>query len=261
MDSRFNIDIKWLAVTSFEIKVANTTVVTDPYITECVGTNLDYNAVEKCDIICLSHAHYDHVTDIPRLMDKFNPIILCGEMSAMPLAKWLNCPASKIYPVCPNLELDFGDLKIKSLFGRHKLQKGGYNDFTEYLENVDVCKKDKGIADLQGVGSLEYRNYLFTTANGVKILVWGNDVTIEQVNICKALQPDIAIIQRTTNIEAHKQTARFVKEIGCKVVIPHHHDFLRVDGDEVLIPLKKEIEKIAPEVEFIMPNHGEWIHL
>ena len=182
-------------------------------------------------------------------------------MVSLPLAKWLNCKASKIYPVCPNLELDFGDVKIKALFGRHKLQNGGFNDFTEYLENVDVCQKDKVMAQFQGIGSLEYRNFLVTTANGTKILVWGNDVTIEQINICKELKPDIAIIQRSSNEETHKQTAKFVKEIGCKVVIPHHHDFKKFDGDQCLIPLKEAIEKETPDVKFIFPKHGEWINL
>ena len=135
---KFGVDIKWLAVTSFEMKFNNTTVVSDPYITECVGTDLDYTAVENCDIICLSHAHWDHVTDIPRLMEKFSPKVLCGDMTAMPLAKWLNCPASKIYPTYPNLELDFGDVKIKSLFGRHKLQRLGYNDMTAVAPDASL---------------------------------------------------------------------------------------------------------------------------
>ena len=76
MNGKFGVAIKWLAVTSFEMRFGNTTVVSDPYITECAGTDLDYTAVENCDIISLGHAHYDHITDIPRLIEKFNPKIL-----------------------------------------------------------------------------------------------------------------------------------------------------------------------------------------
>lgn len=261
MNGKFGVAIKWLAVTSFEMRFGNTTVVSDPYITECAGTDLDYTAVENCDIISLGHAHYDHITDIPRLIEKFNPKILCGELTAMPLAKWLNCPASKIYPVCPNLELDFGDVKIKALFGRHKLQGKGYNDMTEYLENLDICKTDEKMADLQGVGSLEYRNFLFTTPNGTKILLWGNDATVEQINMCKVLKPDIAILQRATNQNMREEMAEFIKQIGCKVVIPHHHDFKQVDDPSVIQEFKDAVKKVTPEVEFISPVHGEWIYL
>ena len=73
MKKTYGVSIKWLAVTSFEIRCNNTTVVTDPYITECVGTDLTWGAVENCDIICLGHAHWDHITDIPRLVEKFKP--------------------------------------------------------------------------------------------------------------------------------------------------------------------------------------------
>ena len=114
MMKEYGIDLKWLAVTSFEIRCGNTTVVTDPYITECVGTDLTWEAVEGCDIICLSHAHWDHITDIPRLISKFNPIVLCGDQTAMPLAMWLDYNPSCIYPMYPDTELDFNDVKIKA---------------------------------------------------------------------------------------------------------------------------------------------------
>lgn len=261
MGRKYGVDIKWLAVTCFEMKFGNTTVVSDPYVTECKGTNLDYTAIENCDIITLSHAHYDHITDIPRLSKKFNPIIICGDMTAMPLAKWVDCSASKIYPFHPNLELDFGDVKIKALFGRHKLQGDGYNETTEYLQKVEECVNDKMVGELQGVGSLEYRNFLFTTPNGVKILIWGNDPTVDQLNILKAEKPDIAIMQRSTRKPNHEKMAKFIKEIGCKVVIPHHHDFGGVDNPEIINEFKATIKEIAPQVEFITPVHGEWLHL
>ena len=261
MNKKYGVDIKWLAVTCFEMRFNNVTVVSDPYVTECKGTNLDYTAIEKCDIITLSHAHYDHITDIPRLSKKFDPIIMCGQMTAMPLVEWVDCQASKIYPVSPNLELDFGDVKVKALFGRHKLQGDGYRETTKWLENFEECVHDKGIVKLQGIGSLEYTNYLFTTPNGVKVLIWGNDPTIEQVNICKAEKPDIAILQRTTKPEKNKQMANFIKEIGCKVVIPHHHDFTTIDNPMYIENFKNAILEVAPEVEFIAPEHGKWLHL
>ena len=104
MERKYNVDIKWLAVTSFEMRFGNTTVVTDPYITECEGTDITYEAVENCNIICVGHAHWDHITDIPRLCEKFRPLILCGDQTATPLAKWLNYTPSYIYPMYPDLE-------------------------------------------------------------------------------------------------------------------------------------------------------------
>ena len=255
------VSIKWLAVTSFEIRCNDLTVVTDPYITECVGTDLTWEAVENCDIICLGHSHWDHITDIPRLVKKYQPKILCGDQTAMPLAKWLNYTPSYIYPMYPDMELDFGDVKIRALYGRHINPQKGFNDLCETINTHELCLNDPGLASLQPIGSLEYRNYLFTLPNGTKILLWGNDPTIEQFNICKALKPDIAIIQRSKAPEEIAEKVRFAAAIGCKVLLPHHQDFTRVDDPSILENFKKEFLRVVPDGVFITPKHGEWIHL
>ena len=261
MGNLYGVSIKWLAVTSFEIRCNDLTVVTDPYITECVGTDLTWEAVENCDIICLGHAHWDHITDIPRLAEKFQPKILCGDQTAMPLAKWLNYTPTFIYPMYPDTELDFNDVKIKALYGRHTNLGSGFNDLCKRLEANELCVNDPGIASLQPVGSMEYRNFLFTLPNGTKILLWGNNPTVEQVNICKAIKPDIAIIQRSADPKQVKEKAKFAADIGCKVLIPHHHGFRGVDDPAVIENFKEEFLRLVPDGEFIIPEHGKWIDL
>ena len=263
MERKYNIDIKWLAVSSFEIKIGDFTVVTDPFITECKGTDLTYEAVENCNAICIGHAHWDHITDVPRLCEKFKPMVLCGDMTATPLAEWLNYTPSLIYPMYPNLELDFDKVKIKALYGRHKILKNGkgYNDLVEKINENEYCQADAGIAALQGVGTMEYRNFLFTAPNGTKILIWGNEPTPEQINICKALAPDIAIIQRDTPSKSIEERADFAAKIGCKVLIPHHHDFHEIENPMFVEKFKEEFLKRVPDGTFITPKHGEWIEL
>ena len=261
MERKYGIELKWLAVTSFEFRFGGTTVLSDPYITECVGTDCTWENVDGCDIMLLGHAHWDHITDIPRLVDKFHPIILCGDQTAMPMAKWLNYTPTRIYPMYPDLELDFGDVKIKALYGRHTDLKQGYNDLFARLQQNEFALADPGIAALQGIGSLEYRNFLLTAPNGTKILLWGNDPTVEQMNLCKALKPDIAIIQRSTAEESIIQKAEFAAAIGCKVLIPHHHDFRAVDDPAAVNRFGEEFLKRVPDGTFISPKHGEWISL
>ena len=260
---KYNVRLKWLAVSSFEMKFDGITVVTDPFITDCVGTDLTYEAVESCDIICLSHAHWDHITDIPKLCEKFKPRILCGDQTAMPLAKWLNYTPSLIYPMYPDTELDFDSVKIKALYGRHKMYSDGrgFNDLCVWLEGEELCKRYPDIIPLQAVGTMEYRNYLFTAKNGTKILLWGYDPTVEQLNICKALKPDIAILQRASAPEKIAEIADFAAAIGCKVLMPHHQDFKGVDSPSILEAFKKEFLARVPDGTFITPVHGEWISL
>lgn len=257
----YGFSFQWLAVTSFELRFGATRVVTDPYITECVGTELTWEAVQGCDLICLSHAHWDHITDIPRLLTKFRPAILCGDHTAAPLAQWLNCSPSRIYPMTPDQELDFGDVKIRALYGRHTDLRQGYNDLCARLETNPLCAEDPGMAALQGVGSLEYRNYLFTLPNGARILLWGNDPTVEQVNLCKALRPDIAILQRSVAPEDIERKAEFAAAIGCRVLIPHHHDFRQVDEPRIIDGFREAFLRRVPQGRFLAPAHGQWVHL
>lgn len=257
----YGIDIKWLAVTAFELRCGDTTIVTDPFITECAQTDLDWNAVENCHIICLSHAHWDHITDIPRLMDKFSPLLLCGDQTATPMAQWLNCSPSHIYPMYPDMELDFGDVKIKALYGRHTNLAGGHNDWVARTQANPIAKADPHIAAMQGVGGMEYRNYLFTLPNGTKILLWGNNPTPVQVNLCKALKPDIAIIQRSVKPEEIAGKAAFAAAIGCKVLIPHHHDFKTPEDPKTIETFREEFLKRVPDGIFLNPVHGQWMHL
>lgn len=260
--SKYGVSIKWLAVASFEMKLGKKTVVTDPYITECVGTELDYTAVENCDFITLTHAHWDHVTDIPRLYEKFQPKILSGEMTALEIARWLNIWPSKVYPMYPGTELDFKAFKVKALYGRHTgNDKWGIRSYVEERAPlVDVCQKDPYVLKMQEIGSFEYRNYLFTLPNGTKILMWGSAPTPEQIAICKAEAPDIAIIQRAGISRAEKR-AEFAAAIGAKVVIPHHHDFHGVDDPAVIEAFRDAYLAKVPDGTFITPRHGEWIEL
>ena len=263
---KYGVDIKWLAVSCFEMKFGDVTVVTDPYITECKGTDLDYTAVEKCDIICLSHAHFDHITDIPRLTEKFENVkLLCGENTMYPISEWLNFNPALIYPMYPDTELDFGEVKIRAIYGRHANQahatdKPGINDQEERVRTKYPELADPQVAKMHRLGSLEYRNYLFTMPNGTKVLFFGNDALPELTEICKKHKPDIAIIQRA-GAKFAKDKAVFAKEIGCKVYIPHHHDFLGVDSPEICENLKKAYLEIVPDGVFITPKHGEWINL
>ena len=177
------------------------------------------------------------------------------------MMKWANANPMRMYPMSPNLELDMDKVKIKALYGRHGPLKGNAQERIDYFENHRIHGKSEVLKELGLLGDFEYRNYLFILPNGTKILVWGNDPTVEQLNLCKALQPDIGIIQCSANPEIATKKAEFAAAIGCKVLIPHHHDFTQVDNPANLDVFEKEFFARVPDGRFIRPVHGEWIHL
>lgn len=261
MSKKYGVSIKWLSVTCFEIRCEGVTVVSDPFVTGCESTELTWEAIENCDIVCLSHAHFDHIMDIPNLVEKYKPLLLCGEQTAMPLARWLNYTPTRIYPMYPDTELDFDTIKIRALYGRHTDQKQGFNDQCAGIAKYSFCQEDAQVNDMQAIGNMEYRNYLFTLPNGTTILLWGNDPTPEQFNICKGLKPDIAILQRSYDFPTTKKKAELAAAIGCKVLIPHHMDFPGIVPHKAIEAFEEEYLRLVPDGRFINPMHGEWIDL
>ena len=257
----YGISLKWNTVTCFEMRFGGLSVVSDPCITDSDGTDADWTAVEKCDIVTVSHIHWDHITDLPELTKKFSPRVLVGELSAFPLLKWMDYNPSSVYPMTPDLELDFGDVKIRSLFGKHVDQHKNYSELMEAFKKSPLLQKDRELMDLQLLGSTEYRNYLFTARNGVKVLLWGNNPRIEQQQMLAELRPDIAIVQFTRHTP--DEMADFVSAIGAKTVIPHHMD-LHFREEEYLPKaeaFRDAFLRKVPYGRFIIPKHGEWMEM
>lgn len=246
--NKYGLSIKWLSVSCYEIRYEGHTIVTDPYETN--------GGVEACDMVCLSHSHWDHLEDLPQVAEKFDPIILCGDKTAYGLAEWLDRDPAAIYPMYPDNELDFGWVKVRAIYGRHKGGKGTFSGLRERLNNNPACQNDPGLAAIQLMGSMEYRNFLLTFSNGTKLLIWGGDPTVDQKNLCAALGADIAIIQRSKD----EAKADFAAALGCKILLPHHQHF-RKDDSELLAAMKEQFLEKAPGAQFIDPDRGEWIEV
>ena len=258
----YNIRIKWLTIACFEMQFGNTTVVSDPCIGASPNNDLTWENIENCDIITLSHCHWDHITDLPAMMDKYPVPLLTGTLTAMPILRWLDCNPSRIYPMDANLELDFGEVKVMSLFGRHcSLPFHSVTALDAHFKKNPICTSSQAMFDLQVLGSLEYRNYLFTDKNGTKLLIWGNDVVPTQVNMLKKLQPEICILQLSKQDPV--EIASMAAEIGAKVLIPHHMD-LKKTREEYLPNVERcrdEFLRLVPDGRFVDPINGQWIDL
>ena len=261
MEKDFGFRLKWLGCACFEMDFGDGTVVTDPFITDNNKMDLTWESIEKCDYIAVSHTHYDHVTDIPALVEKYYPYFLCGEFSAWELMKWADLNPLLMYPMSSDQELDFDFFKVKALYGRHILRGEPRMTLSKFIERAKSLPlvEECGLMDMSTCGEFEYRNFLYTLPNGTKILVWGNRLDRpDQRNILRKLNVDVAIMQITTNAPA--DTAAICKEMGCKVVIPHHFDYPGNAMKRVLAT-EEELKKLAPEIRFIIPEYGQWISL
>lgn len=257
---RPEVSIRWLTIACFEIRVGDFRIVIDPCIGESPRAPFGPEVIEGADIVLLSHTHWDHITDLAYVMEKFHCPVLCGELSAPALIEMLNANPHDVYPVTPNLELDFGGARVRALFARHTNQHCTHADLTDPAHQRPWVNTPQRLA-CGNFGDLEYRDYLITTPGGLKIMFWGSNATPEQLGIIRELKPDIAIMQFTK--QTPEDLAAMAEAGGVKVLIPHHMDLAM--SEDVYLPRIEEMERTVharmPGCTVITPERLKWYHM
>ena len=257
---REEISIRWLTIACFEIRVGGFTVVIDPCIGESRNAPFDASVIERADLILLSHTHWDHITDLKALMDRFHCPVLCGELSAPALIRMLNANPRDVYPVTPNLELDFDAVRVKALFARHTDQHRTSAELNDPVRQRPWVNTPQRL-ECGFYGDLEYRNYLLTTPSGVKLLFWGSNATPEQRAIIRGLRPDVALMQFTK--QTPEELAAMAEAGHVKVLIPHHMDLAMTD--DMYLPriplLEQAVHARVPGCTVITPQRLRWYHM
>ena len=268
---RPEVSIRWLTIACFEIRVGDFRIVIDPCIGESPRAPFGPEVIEGADIVLLSHTHWDHITDLAYVMEKFHCPVLCGELSAPALIEMLNANPHDVYPVTPNLELDFGGARVRALFARHTNQHCTHADLTDPAHQRPWVNTPQRLA-CGNFGDLEYRDYLITTPGGLKIMFWGSNATPEQLGIIRELKPTTGYVLNETPFEVeiteNGKTVfitvenKFIRG-DIKVLIPHHMDLAM--SEDVYLPRIEEMERAVharvPGCTVITPERLKWYHM
>jgi L-ascorbate metabolism protein UlaG (beta-lactamase superfamily) len=102
-------EFRWLGVAGIELRVEDCVLVIDPFFTRppfrrlWLGRvrpdqGLIAGKIKQCDFILVSHAHYDHLMDVPEVMRNTGATAL-GSENACRLLALLGAPAEHIRPI------------------------------------------------------------------------------------------------------------------------------------------------------------------
>ena len=254
-----DVSIRWLTCACFEIRIGDFTIVIDPFIGAAKAVDYGCEVIERADLILISHGHWDHITDLAEMMERFHCPVLCGELTAASLARMTDGNPAEIYPMAPNLELDFGGAKVKALFARHTDQHTPLSAQMERLaQNPWVTTPER--LECNFFGCLEYRCYMITAPSGLKIMFWGSNPTPEQFAIVREMQPDIGILQFSK--QPIEDLAGLVRAGNIRVMIPHHMDLKRTEAEYMprIDELERQVKAVAPGCTVIHPEHLKWMH-
>ena len=275
-----SITMRWLGTACFEIVIPNKqTIVIDPFLDDSVSAPITSDEIEGCDYIFLTHGHYDHVLDVGKLAERFNPKIFCSDVAAASLKEFQGVSPALITEVKAGEVIHEEALTVEILKGLHvdfnkeyKRITGDDLTFNE-ADPMDVIKKavhvvfgTNNLPDQFGEWMAQYPqgdqlNFVFDLLNDKRIYMAGSYPDPNIIEVAQRAEAYITLLQvlpgRTLR-GLEQQTASLAMASGCKIVIPQHYDPL-FEGSELtdLTELKRILEE-KTDIAFQELVPGRW---
>lgn len=124
-----SIRFRWLGTASIELVVNDQVLLVDPYLTRIAIWKLGAgrvrpdraliaDTIKRCDYVLVTHAHFDHMMDVPDLVQNTGAVAI-GSPNNCRLLAACGTPEGKIREVHAGDRLSFGDYQVKVLMGEH----------------------------------------------------------------------------------------------------------------------------------------------
>ena len=118
-----SIGFRWLGTAGVELRVKDQILVVDPYFTRCSfwklwfgrarpDTGLIAEKIRRCDFLLVTHAHFDHIMDVPDVVQNTGAAVW-GSPNSCRLLSACGVPQDKIHEVVVGDEFALGDFHIE----------------------------------------------------------------------------------------------------------------------------------------------------
>ncbi|MBW1680766.1 MAG: MBL fold metallo-hydrolase [Deltaproteobacteria bacterium] len=272
--------MRWLGTACFEmVWPGGATVVTDPYVDDAVRAPIRSDGFEGCDMIFITHGHFDHVLDAGKLAARFSPKIYCSREAKAALSEHLQVDPSLIRPVSagdvvreggftcevvPGVHVDFVK-EFKRLTGRDPFEDT--SDLRTVIRNtlMTMLGTDRVPDQLEDWMAKfpkgEQLNFVFQEAGAPRVYLAGSYPDPEVLEVASKVHADITLLQvlpgRTLRgLEA--QVAELAFASGCRIAVPQHHDPLLPGAEETDLSELKRIMSERPGVQLLELEPGRW---
>ena len=248
--------VTWYGTASIGIEDGETKLLFDPFVRQKKKLKTtDIEDYAGADAILVTHGHFDHILDIPRIADyDKNVQIYCTKTPAETLQRE-KVPADRISVIKPGESFEIGKFKITPYQAKHIVFDAGY-----IISVIPKCVAMFPILFKQFFGwnmkmpeNHEIVMYLIEN-DGKSVLLCGSFGTVDWVRYPE--NPDMFILANGGNVSIPELTRPFIESIRPKTVFVDHFD-------NAFPPLTRRIkvEKFAdkmsewhPEIKFIVPK-------
>jgi L-ascorbate metabolism protein UlaG (beta-lactamase superfamily) len=262
------ITLKWLGTAGWEIQVAQTTILIDPFPTRKPPISGEewktdeeavLNVIGGADYIFAGHSHADHIADIPFIARGFGAKVI-GSRTTINLALSAGVDRAQLTTVSGGEKLDFKDFSVQVIESQHGvLNRTGQK---RQPRSAEITSPLSG--PILGKHFVEGGSYLYYFTFGkLRLLVQSTGNFIEE-NL-RGLEPDVAILAENSNYD----WTEAIKILRPKTVIVHHYDDWHVPLSTGMTAavrrraqrLEREVKSIDPNIKVIIPDFLKTITL
>ncbi len=244
-------EIQWLGTAGFRIKFNEARVLVDPYLTRNPAARpeqpLGPEDLGPAPHIFISHGHFDHLKDVPAIVNQTGARVYCSQQAAQTLEKLGLDPCQVKSVTTDRWEKGFEDFTVQAFFSRHV----GFDLWllmtTLAKINVRIPRYLPLIREFPCGQVLSWR----FQAEGKTLHFFGSAGSshkeLEQIR--KGGSLDILLVPLQGHTHICDIAARYVKILAPKRVIPHHQDdfFPPISQQVDIAPFVKQVTNQCPD--------------
>jgi L-ascorbate metabolism protein UlaG (beta-lactamase superfamily) len=248
------VTLKWLGNTGWEIRVGQTKILIDPFLTRKEATageewKTDEEAVLKviagADYIFAGHSHADHIGDVPFIAKRFGSKVI-GTRTTTNIALTAGVAKQQLTTIRGGEKLMFNDFTVQVIQSQHGvLTRSGR---TRQPKSEEVLQPWSG--PILGNHFVEGGSYLYYFTFGKHSVLHQSTGNFIEENL-KGLQPDIALLAATGNYEFTDA----IKMLRPKTVVIHHFDEWRAPfSSGIPASNRKRAQRVEQQVKSVDGN-------
>ena len=265
--------IRWLGNANFEFAYRGKVYLFDAYFDRPPRSHdLGFKAadVKKADAIFISHAHFDHISDIgPVARQTGAPVV--GAPLSIEVARKLGVPERQLVVAKGGETMHFGDATVEIALAQHSTIQPGLTDIYQALYTNDsgpyTEEEKKELAAVRARGTFDPKvitegtlAFALVFPSGFKAVLIGSagPITPGVRALAEKLGPvDVAIVAYQVHAVADVQigyTWPFIELFKPKLYLPAHHDANPPAWIDLgLEPLFDRIRTKMPDTAFLAP--------
>jgi L-ascorbate metabolism protein UlaG (beta-lactamase superfamily) len=217
--------LTWFGTAGFRIETEHHSILIDPYFTRNEKADpeqqMSASDIEDTNFIFISHGHFDHIYDVPKIASNTNSIVYCGQgVDGTLIHKGLS--KDLIHRVVSDGEyFDFDGLGARAFYSKHV-------KFDRWLLIKTLARINFRLSRylplLREYPEGQVLSWRFTTEGRVIHHFGSGGSSQDELEKLGEQSTDILLVPMQGHTHIDKIAHKYVKALNPKVVIPHHQD-------------------------------------